>query len=412
MKNINIFDKLNKFLNKRSITDIVEPNVFNDYINGLDLDEEIRDELNEIGNKIDKVLKIIKNKKRIRGYNEQIEEQILELVYIESLSDEDIKELNNLISRYRNLNNESKFLQRQVGGFSKTLERMKEISKDPEQKLATLENAEKKHRILQRDINLLKGEKQVVIEESRGYVNALEVMNKITLAIVIMYGSLIIVLAFSKIFYEIEIFYPVTLIVISLLIYIPLAYVFKLKGKKEVLKNNRKQKRITDIMNKKMSVYAYYESFLEVTKKKYDSNNSMEVRRKIEKFNEYEKIESRKKNTYGELHIAIDKLEEFIESRRIPNNTSIDAFVKNVSIDDKKERLADLTKMKEKNIQTYKEIDMEHKKQWDEITRGKEFEGVDTTEIYSRLLKIYYDELEKIEDEKAIEKLLSESEYL
>ncbi len=340
-------------------------------------------------------LKIAEKRLKILTNSEKINEQLIELDYIEHLTENDINKLNILCERHKNLIKENKTLLYQLTGFSNSIDYLKGKHREAEKSMAIIEEAEKSQRIFKNDINLLKYEKRDLIDEGIKMKNAISFINKISIGFIGITSFIALILGYLNIFTGRQIFYETASIVIFLIFYISLTYIFRLKIYKELKINSKLQFKITKLINKKKAVYAYYTSFLDVSYDKYNAKNAKDLKYNLDEYKQYEKILQRKDAAVKAYNETQREIEKFIEDKGIPCNTTIDIFVKNVSTEDRIRKHKKLTSKKKEADHLLNELDTKHKAYWQLINELNDNDQTNN-KIIGNLIEKYYEEIEKV----------------
>lgn len=397
----------NKFISNDEMEQFAdEKNLFNKYIEKeieLKEYEEDFDEKTNL-NYIDirtcaeycnEALKLAKHRIEILSRSDKISEQLIELEYISNLTFDDVQKLNILCERHKNLINENNTLLYQLTGFNNSVIYFKKIHKEAEVSMGLIEEAEKMQRIFRNDINLLKYEKKDLSYENSKMKNAMEFINKLSISFVGIFSIIMLVLGYLNIFVNRPIFYEISTMVIFLIFFISLTYFFRLKINKELRINVKKQSKLTELINKKKTVYAYYTSFLDVEYEKYNSKNSKDLKYNIDEYKQYERISQRKDTAAKAYNETYREIERFIREKGIPCNTSIDVFVKNVSVEDRIRQHKKLLDSKNENDNLLEELDVKHNAYWTLIMELNEKDQSEN-KIINNLIEKYYEEVEKI----------------
>ncbi len=397
-KKESLFKKIINFINRKFESNkyFEEQTKENLFIRHIEDKKDLTyDDVRTCANYCYEALKIAEKRLKILTNNEKINEQLLELDYIESLTEDDINKLNILCERHKNLIKENKTLLYQLTGFNNSINFLKGKFKEAEKSMAIIEEAEKLQRIFKNDINLLKYEKRDLLDESIKMRNAITFINKLSVGIIAVISFAIIALGYFNVFQKRPMFYETASITMFLIFYISITYIFRLKIYKELKINSKTQLKITKLINKKKTVYAYYTSFLDVSYDKYNAKNSKDLKYNIDEYKQYEKILQRKDTAVKAYNETEREIEKFISEKGIPCNTTIDIFVKNVSTEDRINQHKKLVSKKKEAEHLLDELDTKHKAYWQLICELNESDQTKNNVIQS-LIEKYYEEVEKI----------------
>ncbi len=399
-KKISIFKKFIHFINrnyesKNKFELIEKENLFTRYVEKEDIPDLTYNDTKLCANYCYEALKLAEKRLKVLCNSEKITEQLLELEYIEHLTEKDIEKLNILCERHKNLVKENKTLLYQLTGFSNSVNYLKDKYKDAENSINMIEEAEKNQRIFKNDINLLKYEKADLADENIKLRNAMDFINKLSIGFVGFFSFLTLVLGYLNIFNDRPMFYETATVVIFLIFFISLTYFFRIKINKEIKTNSKIQSKITLLINKKKAVYAYYTSVLDVVYDKYNAKNSKDLKYNLDEYRQYEKIAQRKDTTSRAYQETLIELESFIEDKGIPCNTSIDIFVKNVSVNDRIRQHKNLIESKKEADNLLEQLDTKHKAYWKLICELNENDKT-KNKVIEKLIEKYYEEVEKI----------------
>ncbi len=399
-KKISFFRRFINFINRRyesknEYEDIGKENIFERYINIEDLTDLTYNDVKVCADYCYEALKLAEKRLRILSNSEKMTEQLLELEYLEHLTESDIDKLNILCTRHKNLIKENKTLLYQLTGFSNAIGYLKNNYKQAENSIGIIEEAEKNQRIFKSDINLLKYEKSEVAFDNVKLNNAMSFINKLSIGVVVIFSVMTLILGYLNIFNNRPMFYEVATIAIFLIFFISLTYFFRIKINKEIKKNIKIQSKITLLINKKKAVYAYYTSFLDVEYDKYNAKNSKDLKYNLDEYKQYEKIAQRKDTASRAYQETLIEIENFIKEKGIPCNTSIDVFVKNVSVEDRIKQRKKLIESKKESENLLEDLDTKHKAYWNLIVELSEKDETNN-KVIKRLIEKYYEEVEKV----------------
>lgn len=326
----------------------------------------------------------------------------------DNLSEEDTKYLKDLISKYVQLNNERKGIRYQMGDFSSSINKLEELEEDASDALYQIEDAENSKRLLARDIDLIKDEKERTMLDRERLQFAYNVLHKFSFAIAIVLGISIIVLTLISVSLNESVFLSLSILCVTLIFTIVLIYAFRKKIVFELKLNEKKQAKLVALLNKKTVVYSYYINFLNYTYNKYNVKSSRALRANLNDFNNYKHIVSRYDNLGKLVYEVQAQLEDFLRLKKINiSNGSLESFAKSINIDNQKAYFREIDSKKKKIEERIKEIEEEHQQLMEKII-ALNVEDTSKEKVIEKIIQAYFNETEKIlseEDEEDIKKI-------
>lgn len=313
-----------------------------------------------------------------------------------NLSDEDAKHLKNLIGKFTQLNNERNGLRYQLGDFNNSINKLEALQEDAYDAICQIEEAESEKKILSRDIEIIRAEKERTEIDRERLQFAYNVLYKFSFIISLILGISIIILTLIYMSMEQNVFLPLSILCFTLIFTIALIYAFRKKIVFELRLNEKKQSKLVSLLNKKTVVYSYYINFLNYEYKKYSIKNSRTLKSNLEDYENYKNIVSRY-DGIGKILFEVQKqLEEFLESKNIDiSNISLNSFSKSINIDNKKAYFREIDNKRKKLEVRIAEIDKEQEKLLEKLVKLN-VEDTSKEKVVEKIIKAYMNETEKI----------------
>lgn len=335
-------------------------------------------------------------------------EVILEdLKCYDNLSKDDAQHLKSLITKFVQLNNERKGIRYQMGDFNSSINKLETLEEDAHDALYQIEDAENSKRLLSRDIDLIKDEKERTILDRERLQFAYKVLHRFSFAVSIVLGVSIILLTLISVSLNESVFLSLSILCITLIFTIVLIYAFRRKIVFELKLNEKKYSKLVALLNKKTVVYSYYVNFLNYTYKKYNVKNSRVLKANLDDFNNYKHIVTRYDNLGKLVYEVQGQLEDFLHYKNINiSNGSLESFAKSINIDNKIAYFKEIEQKKKKIEDRIKEIEEEHQQLLEKII-ALNVQDTSKEKVIEKIIQAYFNETEKLlseEDEESIKK--------
>lgn len=357
----------------------------------------------------DDALKLDRHRFYLNRKRKELETTLEDLKCYDNLTEDESEELKNLINKFVQLNNERRSIRYQIGDFNSSINKLEELKDDAYDAIYQIEDAENSKRLLSRDIELIKDEKERTLLDREKLQFAYNIIYKFSFVISIILGLSIIILTLLYMTMGENVFLPLSILCFTLIFIIALIYAFRKKIVFELKLNEKKQSKLITLLNKKTVVYSYYVNFLNFAYKKYNVKNSRILRANLEDFNNYKYLTSRYDNL-GNISIEVQRqLEKFLIDKNISiSNISLDSFAKSINIDNKIYHFKEINMKKQKIEKRISEIDKEHEEVWEKLVELN-LNDTSNEKVIEKIMKAYLNETEKIllddEYEKDIDKL-------
>lgn len=342
--------------------------------------------------------------KKIKEYDTILED----IKCYDNLTDEEADYLKTLIDKYIHLNNERRSIRYQMGDFSNSISKLEALQEDAQDAIYQMEDAEKSKRLLSRDIQIIRDEKERTMIDRQRMQFAYKILYRFSFIISLVLGFSIISLSLFSVSTNQSVFIPLSVLCIVLVFTIVIIYAFRKKLVFELKLNEKKYAKLVNLLNKKTVVVSYYINFLNFAYKKYNVKNTRTLKNNLADFSNYKHIVTRYDNL-GKLVFEVQKqLEDFLMSKRISvHNTSLEAFAKSINIDNKIAYFKDISLKKQRALDRVNEIDRDQKVLLEELDHLQEID-ISKEKVVEKIIKAYLNETEKMlseEDEETFEKL-------
>ncbi len=368
---------------------------FREYVFLLE-DSEDDDKVLKVIELCDDSLKLDRHRLYLDKRRKEYETILEDLKCYDNLSEEDAKDLKELISRFIELNNERRGIRYQLGDFNESINKLENLEEDAHDALYQIEDAENSKRLLSRDIELIKDEKERTILDREKLQFAYKLLHKFSFAVAILLGLSIIFLTLISVSLNESVFLSLSILCITLVFTIVLIYIFRKKIIFELKLNEKKHAKLVNLLNKKTVVYSYYINFLNYTYNKYNVQNSRVLKANLEDFANYKHIVSRYDNLGKLVYEVQDKLQEFLKEKNINiTNISLESFAKSINIDNKIAYYKEIELKKQKVEERIQEIEDEHQQLLEQIV-NLNLQDTSKEKVIEKIIQAYFNEAEKL----------------
>lgn len=376
----------------------LEINEFSEFLEDIPdyVSDEDYDNVKEITVLCSQSINITSQKMQLLSNSRNIEREMHNTRYIADLSDEEIVQLKKHIDVFSNLSKESTRLMYKVTSFNKSVSDLVGKTDMAKEVLPEIEHAEKQQKKIKADIFLIEQERSEIYEQYDSlnkWLGIVDITSKILLCFFAILTCIIVYIGFNN---GISIFYYNSFLIIALIVLVGGMYIAKLKIKKTLKLNIKKQARAVEILNKKNTVLAHHTNFLNYEYKKFNVSSSTVLRGNIIEFQEYKVVANRKNATRRALEEAEEDLKNFFKTRgkSIPN-MSVEKFIKMIDVENKKLHYDRLVLEGIRAEEEVERLDQEQGKLWEEIER---IQKTTTSQklVINDILKAYYSKLDKI----------------
>ena len=365
-----IVDFINSFYNKRPgrKKNMERESRFLDISRELKAASQSTDEVERAILLCDEALDIVSDKIILSNRLKIVEDKLSEVASFHNMTDDETQDLKDMIARYRSLSKDSNTLKYQVTSFDASLTRMESLAGDAPKAVNEIKFAEERQRIFKKDISYLQGEKMVLEHENERLQNAIDFVYKFSIALVIFFAGMSVLMVFLYIFQNMQTMLVMTVMLIAIIVISALLYALRIRLKQEMRINFLKQKRAVELLNKKTAVYAHFTNFLNYEYKKFKVRSSDMLKTNLEDYNHYKHLTKRLDAIRNAMNQQERNLEYFLREKGVKANYSnMERFAANINIDDKKYAAREIAKEKGLIEATLKKLDMRHSEIWDTL---------------------------------------------
>ncbi len=399
----------NKFLNfirprkknNEKVEEVEERSIFDDYIVDVDKKDSSYDDIRLAATLCEEALRVAKQRIIQINRSKVTEDKIEEIKYFERLDESEVEYFKTLINRYVSVIKERNVLRHQISSFDKAIGNLLDLEEEAKFSLEKMADSEETQRIFRQDLNHIEGEKIELEEEFELLQNGKDFFKKFTFLVMVGFAVGAIGLCFANIFYNMEIFYPIAILIIAIIIISAFIIIFQQKIERDITINVKLRNKAVGLLNRKNVVYARYTNYLNYTYKKYNVINSKELRVNLKELDHYKKLINRLDLIRKVIHESEYEIDEFLRLHEIPNNKiSLIKFAETINIDNQKRYFDSLIKERGAGELSLTELDEKHKMCWDKLI---ELKDKSDNEIINEIVKAYYSEIDKIMAEVEID---------
>lgn len=345
-------------------------------------------------------LKLARHRIYLDKKKKEFELTLKNLQCYKNLSEKDTDYFKNLINEFVSVNNEKRSIRYQLGDFNNSINKLEALEVDAYDSICQIEEAEAEKRILKRDIELIKDEKEKTILDREKLNFAYSIIYKFSFVFSIILGISIVILTLLYMNLKINAFLPLSILCFTLILTVALIYAFRKKIIFELKLNEKKQAKLINILNKKTVVYSYYINFLNYEYRKYNVKSARDLKENLENFESYKFISKRYDSIRKIAHESASKLNDFIKANKIDiEGASLEAFAKSINLDNKVNYYKEVENKKKKLEQRICEIDKQQEALFDELIKLN-INDTSKEKVIEKIIQAYITETEKIAFEK------------
>ncbi len=375
-----------------------ERNEFVDFLEDVPdyVSDENYENIKEITLLCTRSIGVITQKMQLLSNSKSIEREIHNTKYISDLSDEDIDKLKKKIDLFLNLSRENTRLMYSVTSFNKAISELQGRTEQANQVLPEIEHSERQAKLLKNDIFLIESERSDIYASYDKMNNTIDIMDKASIASLILFTIITFVLVYLNVFKSVHVLFYLLILMTVLVLSIGSMYLVKLKLKKAIKINLKKQARAVTLLNRKNVVLAHHTNFLNYEYKRFNAQSSVNLRSNLQEFEEYKKVANRKSATRRSLEETEAELKDFFRERgKALPNISVEKFVDMIDIENKKMHYDRLVMERVKVEEEVEKLDLEQEELWEHI---EYLQNITPSErnIIGDIIKAYYAKLEKI----------------
>ena len=156
------------------------------------------------------------------------------------------------------------------------------------------------------DIDYLTGEKEALIYSKEQLELAKEFIDRLSVGIVIVFGLVALIFTYIFIAKESNIFFPLSITAICVMLVGTITYFFKRRVVFEINKNGLMQAKVVKLLNGAKIRYVYYTNFLDYEYNKYNVDSTEQLQRSWELYMKNKHHEKR----YNNINIRMNQIEE------------------------------------------------------------------------------------------------------
>ncbi|MDR0958253.1 MAG: hypothetical protein LBM16_03490 [Clostridiales bacterium] len=298
----------------------------------------------------------------------EMEAQIAELECFNSMSDEDSEVLRAMLDRLVSAGREKNNLKYRLTDFDASLITLQEHEEEAPKAANQIADAEEMQRIFKHDMDYLLGEKEGLDYEKHILVRSSDFIYKFTVLLTILFGMVFVGLFAVFALKGVDVFTPVAIIAILIIILISLIYVLRRRIRRDLLMNYKKQEKAVKLLNRKTTVYAYYTNFLNNQYKKYKVKNAEMLKANIKDYDSYKTLAKRfdsLRSLIGQTEVDVTRM---LREYGISNiNMTLENFAKTFSIEDKKAFYKELFDRKAQTEAVLTTLDEQQEQIWDAL---------------------------------------------
>ncbi len=370
----------------------VEYSRFKHYLDGYDEQSEDYNSIKLAVDICDEAFLITEKRIMLIDKQKAIEERLNEHECYSKLDDDDVYKIKDLLNRFASLTRDRKNLRDQLDSFERSLSFMRELEPEVPDALKEIKEAEERQRLFKQDLGYLEGEKSDLEYEMERFEIGLSFIQKFTVGMCIFFGLATIVLAFLSVFNNIDVLFPMTALIVMVIIISVLLYAFRRRIIFEKALNYKKQNRAVELINKKTVLYAHYTNFLNYEYKKFKVKNSEMLKNNMSDYGLYKHLTARLDSIRSIMYQTEAEIEDFLREKDLYNPSfTIERFSQVFDMDNKKSVYNELISEKSAIETNLSLMDKRHEALWDILSDLSE---KDTTEegIVGRIIKSYVDE--------------------
>ena len=317
----------------------------------------------------DEGLDIVSDRIVLANRMDALKERIAEAECYGRLTNVEVEDLKDLLARYMSLSKDSNALKYQVTNFDAGLDRMETLEKDAKDNLPEIKYAEERQRIFKQDINYLEGEKMVLEHANDRLKNAIDFVYKFSIAMVLLFGGVSLVLVFIYIFNSIQTIPVLAVTLVFVIIITGLLYALRNRLKYELALNLKKQNKAIELLNKKVAVYAHFTNYLSYSYRKYRVRSSDMLANNLQDYGHYKHLTKRLDSLRNIMSQTEAAIEFFLRDKGITTRvTNMEKFAGTINIDDKKQYYEELLREQAMIEKSLKRLDTRSAQIWDALS--------------------------------------------
>ncbi|MCL2698926.1 MAG: hypothetical protein FWE68_01290 [Defluviitaleaceae bacterium] len=332
-------------------------------------------------------------RRRIHAANKitSYEDGMRDIEAFAKLEPEEAKELTNLLATFLSVTKDRNVLRYQLTDFDKGVDAIARLEDDATAAIPKIQESERMHRILKRDVAYIEGEKADLEYERETLVSGMMFAKKISLGATLLLTLAVLALGYFALVQGNPVFYPAAALTLAAMLIFYALLMFRRRIVFEFKLNAKKQARAVELMNTKVAVLAYHTNFLNFAYKKYKVRNSQALIRNLSEYDRYKHVTSRLDSIRDIMYETESRIEQFLREKNINSGRfSIEQFARNIDIDDKQRYYRQLSIDRQKQEDMLQGLDSRHNDIWDYTEMLREN---DKTGVIEAMAQMYMDEV-------------------
>ena len=367
---------------------------FKHFYSHMDRDDPLYPTVRQAATLCDDALRVAHQRMRASTQLHNVNEKLNEIDAFIRLTDEEMEDLRKMLDRYVALSNERRMLLEKLTNYDASLVDMTPLEEAAWEAVPTIKEAEKQQRALRQDLGYLMGEKEELIHERTEMNHSLTFIHKFTIGAVGLFVLVALALGYQFFFLRSYVFVPTFILVLLIMGIVSLLHFFRLRIRKEMRLNLRKQHKAIELLNKKSVVYAYYTNFLRFVYNKYKVNNARNLEGNLKDLESYRQLTNRIDTVRSLLYETEEAVDRFIRVKRLGGvKATLEGFAKTVDLDDKKRLHDQLARDKRVAEKTLNELDSRHEEIWESLIH---LNDRDSTQQVGAVIEMYLTEAGKL----------------
>ncbi len=400
-----LFKKLLSFFSreKKTVSNVSINNCndeFAEFLDEVDVNDVYYNDIVEVTILCSESLDIVKRKINFLDRLKQNAKYIDEVTALDHVEEEDFAFLKKLCGRYENLKRDNTSLMYQVTSYSGSVSGLEGLEKRAEDILPAIKKAEEKQSILEQDISILESERERLYYQFDLMNNALKLTKSFSYGMIFMTLVFCFGFAYLQAFKDMNIFYPMLIMVSVLMIFVTFVYIFRVRTTRELKINNIKQGKLIALQNKKTAVLANTKNFLYFTYKKYNANSAEELRENLSEYTKLKWAQSRKNSARRALTETEEEIKDFFIKHKIHMpDAPIEKLYAIIQIDDRRIQCENYKKEQARIESELELLEDRQSKIWEDINILKQQDKTPNG-LINEIVKTYHFKAEKIADPK------------
>ena len=367
---------------------------FKRFYDEMEADDPLYPAVRQAATLCDDALRVARQRMRINTQLHGINEKLNELDAFVNMTEEEIEGLKKLLERFMNLSSERIIMLERLSNYDASLVDMTPLEEDARIAVPTIKEAEKLQRALRSDVGYLMGEKEELIHERQEMNQSLDFVHRFTLVAIglfLLVGSVIAVQFFA---FQRDVFMATVFLVLLVMGIISLLFGFRLRLRREMRMNLRKQHRAVELLNKKNVVYAYYTNFLRFCYDKYKAKNARVLENNLNDLESYRHLTNRIDTVRSLLYETEENIDLILRAKRLTGiKATIEGFAETVNLDDKIRRIQQLEAQRTVAERDLVELDKRHQEIWEVLMA---LNDADPTQKVGGVVEMYLSEAGKL----------------